>query len=321
MNSVLVTGVSGFVGSALSRRLLSDGWHVRGTIRSAEGSGRIPPGVEVVRIPMINRATDWSKVLAGINTVVHLAARVHVMSEASRDPLGAFREVNVAGTERLARAAARAGVNRLLFMSSVKVNGERTYDRPFTETDIPAPEDPYGMSKREAEEVLHRISTETGLDVVILRPPLVYGPGVKANFLRLLRFIDRNIPLPLGTIKNRRSMIYLENLVDAVVVCCSHDAARKETFLVSDGEDISTPELIRMIGGAMGKKVLLFPFPLSFLRILLTLTGKRAEVDRLVGTLCIDIHKMKKTLSWNPPFSMKEGIERTVAWYTSHEGA
>lgn len=311
----LVTGANGFIGSILCKRLLGDGYWVRGSVRTNKGLSILPKGVDAVKIDSVGPETNWSKALTGISTVVHLAARVHIMKDAATDPLSEFRNINVAGTEHLADMAAKVGVKRFVFLSTIKVNGEQTTDRPFTEIDSPYPVDPYAISKWEAEQALLKISKETKLEVVVLRPPLVYGPGVKANFFRLLQLVDRGIPLPFLNIDNRRSLIYIGNLVDAIIACCINPNAKGETFLVSDGEDVSTPELIRMIALAMDKNPKLFPFPQAFLRVLGTLTGKKEEIDRLFGSLCIDNSKIRKVLNWEPPFSMRDGIQETVKWH------
>lgn len=290
----------------------SNGWHVRGTVRSIEQAASLPAGVEVVQIESIGPDTDWSDALAGVDTVVHLAARVHVMNDRVADPLSAFRQVNVAGTERLARMAADAGVKRLVFLSTVKVNGEKTEKHLFTEEHTPQPQDPYAISKFEAEQALHNISDATGLEIVILRSPLVYGPGVKANFLRLLNMVNKNIPLPLSMVNNKRSMIYIGNLIDAIIKCIENPNAANQTFLVSDGQDVSTPELIRMIAKAMGKKARLFPCPVSFLKMIGKVAGKSDEIERLTGSLQIDSAKIKSTLNWTPPYTIEEGSMETV---------
>ena len=310
---VLVTGATGFVGTALVSRLVDSGrFGVRAAVRRE--SGELLAVVEQVVAGNLTPNTDWQQALVGVDAVVHLAARVHVMNDTASDPLSAFRQVNVAGTERLARIAATKGVKRFVYISSVKVNGE-SCEKPFTEQSIPAPEDPYGVSKWETEQILHRVAEETGLEVVILRPPLVYGPGVKANFLSLFKIVDRGIPLPLAGINNQRSLIYLENLVDAIIKCIEHPNAANQTFLLSDGQDVSTPELIRMIASAMGKKPRLAPCPPVVLKFLGKLTGKSLEVKRLIGSLQIDNSKIKKVLNWQRPFTMEEGIAETVKWY------
>ena len=310
---VLVTGATGFVGTALVSRLVDSGrFGVRAAVQRE--SGELLAVVEQVVAGNLTPNTDWQQALVGVDAVVHLAARVHVMNDTASDPLSAFRQVNVAGTERLARIAATKGVKRFVYISSVKVNGE-SCEKPFTEQSIPAPEDPYGVSKWETEQILHRVAEETGLEVVILRPPLVYGPGVKANFLSLFKIVDRGIPLPLAGINNQRSLIYLENLVDAIIKCIEHPNAANQTFLLSDGQDVSTPELIRMIASAMGKKPRLAPCPPVVLKFLGKLTGKSLEVKRLIGSLQIDNSKIKKVLNWQRPFTMEEGIAETVKWY------
>ncbi len=247
--------------------------------------------------------------------IIHLAARVHIMRDSSPEGMEAYRETNVRGTVELARAAAGAGARRFIYMSSVKVNGERTGDAPFRETDLPHPVDPYGVSKWEAEQALVRISAETGMEVVILRPPLVYGPHVKANFLRLLRWVDHGIPLPLASVRNRRSMIYLGNLVDAIITCIDHPAVAGHTYLLSDGEDVSTPDLIRRMAMAFGKSARLWPLPAVGLRTLGALSGKRAEVERLLDSLQVDSSQFRQDAGWQPPFTLAQGVAQTVNWY------
>lgn len=310
----LVSGANGFVGQALCKRMVADGMQVIGTVRSANEADKLPKGVSIFLIKSIGRDTDWSDALAEVDTVVHLAARVHVMNDTSSDPLSAFRQVNVAGTERLARMAAATGIKRFVYISSIKVNGEGR-DRPFTEQDLPAPDDPYGLSKWEAEQILHRVAKETGLEVVILRPPLIYGPGVKANFFNLLKFLDRSIPLPLSSVNNRRSLIYVGNLVDTIIACLTHPMAVGQTYLVSDDEDVSTPELIRRVAAALGRPARLFPFPPSLMLLAGKLLGKMDAVERLVSSLTIDSSKIRLDLGWKPPYTMDQGLRETMAWY------
>jgi nucleoside-diphosphate-sugar epimerase len=312
--NVFVTGATGFVGTALLRRLNQESYHLRAAVRPGWRGERLPSTVETVVAPSLSETSDYFRVLQGIDVVVHLAARVHVMADDAVDPLAEFRKVNVAGTERLARQAAAAGVRRLLFLSSVKVNGEGSM-RPYREEDPPAPEDPYGVSKREAEELLRRVAAETGLDVVIIRPPLVYGPGVKANFLRLLETVRRGTPLPFSSINNKRSFIGLENLVDAIATCTAHPLAAGRTYLVSDGDDVSTPELVRKIASACDAPARLFPVPVPFMRLGGLLAGKRKAVDRLVGSLTVDTTKIRRELGWRPPFSMEQGLAETADWF------
>jgi UDP-glucose 4-epimerase len=260
----------------------------------------------------INAATDWQPALPGCNAVVHLAARVHVMNDKAQDPLALYRATNTEGTLNLARQAAQAGVERFIFISTIKVNGEGR-DEPYRESDAPAPEDAYAISKREAEQGLLQIAQDTGLEVVILRPPLVYGPGVKANFLRLLRTVERGWPLPLGAIRNRRSLLYLGNFVDAIRVCVEHPAAAGQTFLLDDGEAVSTPDLIRAVAHAMGRSARLLAVPVGVLELAGLLLGKRAAVARLAGSLHVDSSFIRSRLGWVPPYSMDAGLAATVA--------
>lgn len=224
--------------------------------------------------------------------------------------------MNVVGTEHLARSAAAKGVKRLIFVSSIKVNGEITYDdQQFSETNEPLPQDPYGMSKFEAEQALRIIAKETGLEVVAVRPPLIYGAGVKGNFMQMLKVIAKGIPLPLASVHNRRSLVYVENLVDALIVCATHPAAAGQTYLVSDGEDISTPDLLRRLGDAMGRPARLFPCPPALLKLAGRMTGKSNQIDRLLGSLQIDSGKIRSELNWIPPYSLQQGLQATAEWY------
>jgi nucleoside-diphosphate-sugar epimerase len=259
---------------------------------------------------------ETKSVLQGVQAVVHLAARVHVMADDAVDPLREFRRVNRDWTERLARAAALQGVRRFVYLSSIKVNGERS-TRPFTEQDTPNPEDPYGISKWEAEQALARVSSQTGLEIVVIRSPLVYGPGVGGNVLQLLHTIRRGIPLPLASVHNRRSLIYLGNLADALACCVKDVRAAGQTYLVSDGEDLSTPELIRQLAKALGLPVRLWPVPLSMLRWIGSVPGKRAMIDRLLSALQVDSSKIRKELDWCPPYSVDQGFSETATWYSA----
>lgn len=313
---VLVTGANGFIGRKLCLSLEGHGYAVRAAVREPLLTTGLSKATDVAAVGVIGTETDWSDALHGVETVVHLAARVHVLREKARNPLAEFRLVNVAGTERLARMAASAGVRRLVYVSSIKVNGERTHESPFTEADTPEPRDAYGLSKWEAEQALSKIASETGLEVVIVRPPLVYGPGVGGNFLRMMDWVNRGLPLPLGSIRNSRSLIYLGNLVDALVTCVSHPRAAGKTFLVSDGEDVSTPELIRRLAQAMERRSCLLSFPPVLLRLAGSLTGKSAEVERLLSSLRVDSSKICHELQWTPPFSMTQGLLETMAWYS-----
>jgi nucleoside-diphosphate-sugar epimerase len=313
--SVLVTGVNGFVGQALTRYLMMSGMKVVGAVRNNASMLCHAEGLDFIEVGEINALTNWVKALTGVDAVIHLAARVHVMQEASSDPLAEFRKVNVAGTERLAREAASAGVRRFVYVSTIKVNGEQTERVPFTETDLPNPQDPYGISKWEAERMLQRVAQETGLEVVIVRPPLVYGPQVRGNFLRLLNLVKRGMPLPFGAINNCRSLIYLGNFVDALKVCLTHPNAANKIFLVKDAEDVSTPRLIRVLAEALGKNAQLLPVPPSWMRMAGGLAGKSGEVERLLGSLVLDDSAIRRELGWKPPFSMREGLRETAEWF------
>lgn len=329
--NVLVTGATGFVGAALVRRLLSDGDHrIRAAVRSDGAS--LPTGVEAITVGDIGPTTRWQHAVTGVDTVIHLAARVHVMRDDAVDPLAQFRRVNVDGTLRLARAAAAAGVSRLIFLSSVKVNGEgrlgssadssRTGGRhgSYSETDAPAPRDAYGMSKWEAETGLRAIAAETGIAIVILRPPLIYGPGVKANFLNMMQWLCRRVPLPLGAVHNKRSLVALDNLVDLITVCVNHDAAANETFLVSDGEDLSTTELLVRLSAALGVRPRLIPVPAHILMPAAVLLGMRALAERLLGTLRVDSTRVREVLGWRPPVPIDDALKRTADAYIAKRG-
>jgi len=289
--SLLITGGTGFVGQALVKRL-----------------DELPVCL-ATRVDSVN----WDKVLVGITTVVHLAARVHVMHDTAADPLAAFRVVNVESTLNLARQAAAAGVKRFVFTSSVKVNGEATPPgRAFTESHAPNPQDAYGLSKHEAEQGLRQLSADTGMEVVIIRPPLVYGPGVKANFAALMRAVQRGWPLPLGAVHNQRSLVALDNLVDLIVTCITHPQAANQTFLVSDGQDLSTTELVRGMAKAAGVPARLLPVPVWALQAGASLLGKGDAVQRLCGNLQVDISKARSLLGWVPPVSVEEGLRRAM---------
>ncbi|MBF0557319.1 MAG: NAD-dependent epimerase/dehydratase family protein [Nitrospirae bacterium] len=313
---VLVTGANGFVGRALCDALLKNGHYVRGAVRSKEKVFHAG-GIDFCSVGDIGPDTEWRGAMEGIDIVVHLAGRAHITNKAEIDGDKLLQEIDSIGAERLGHAAAKAGISRIVYLSTVKVCGDRTEDRPFTEIDLPRPADTYGFFKMKAEEALRHIGGKEGTEIVIVRPPLVYGPGVKANFLRLLDIISHGFPLPFALVDNSRSFIYLGNLVDAIVICVEHPSAAGNIFLVSDGRDVSTPQLIRMIAAAMGKRARLVPVPAALLSILGRLTGKRAEVERLTGSLRIDSSKIRKTLNWGPPFTMEEGVHETVKWYMS----
>jgi nucleoside-diphosphate-sugar epimerase len=264
--------------------------------------------------------TDWTSMLTGCGSIVHLAAHVHKRRDRAHGSASALWRVNVEGTEALARAAARSGVRRFVFLSSIKVNGEYTLGRPFSEQDPIAPVDEYGASKAEAEARLRKIAADTGMEVVILRPPLVYGPGVKANFLSLLKAVDAGLPLPLSSIDNRRSLIYVGNLVSAIEISLTHPAAANRTFLVADGEDVSTPELARRLARSLGVSPRLIPMPVWMLRLAGRLTGKHAAVDRLASSLQVDSTCIRTALHWQPPFTMTAGLTETARWWRATAG-
>jgi nucleoside-diphosphate-sugar epimerase len=313
---LLVTGASGFIGRALCESLAASGRAPRRAVR--QPSAGTP---DSSAIGDIGPDTDWKSALEGVRCVVHLIARTHVLRETAADPLSEYRRINVMGTERLAREAAASGVRRLVFLSSVKVNGEHTSTRPYTEDDMPQPEDAYGISKLEAEQALARIAGETRLEIVVLRPPLVYGPGVKGNFLRLMDIVTRGVPLPLGSAINHRSLVYVGNLVDAVIKAIDAPQAAGRVYLVSDGEDVSTPELIREIAKALGVDTRLFPCPTPLLRIAGMLSGRGAETARLIGSLQVDSSRIRRELGWHPRFRLEQGLAETARWYRARIGA
>lgn len=314
---ILVTGANGFIGKALCEKLLADGWPVVGAVRTDRAAGNLPAGIESLTIGDIGPHTRWKAALSGVDSVIHLAARVHVLEEAESDAISAYRQVNVAGTQCLAQTAADMGVRRFIFMSSVKVNGDGK-PAPYTEHDRPMPTDPYGISKYEAEQALQEISGRTGLELVVLRPPLVYGPHVKANFLQLLNLVAKGVPLPLARVKNKRSLVSMANLMDALTTCILHPKAAGRTYLVSDGADISVPGLIKKIALALGKPPLVFPFPIALLRLLAKILGKTDPVKRLLDSLTVNSSKIRSDLDWTPPFTMEDGLKETAKWYLRH---
>ncbi|RJX30714.1 MAG: SDR family oxidoreductase [Oxalobacter sp.] len=305
MEKILVTGANGFVGGALCKHLDKTDKDVIRAVRSITSPNE-------TEFDGIDPDGKYDAVLTEVDVVIHLAARVHVMQDTAANPLDAFREVNTYGTLNLARQAAECGVRRFIFLSSVKVNGE---SGTFSDESAPQPKDPYGVSKWEAEEGLKKICSETGMEVVILRPPLVYGSGVTANFLQLMRAVDRGIPLPLGAIDNRRSLIYIGNLVDVITRCLDHPAVAGKTYLVSDGEDVSTTLLIRKLAKALGRSPRLLPIPSSALRLAGRLLGKGQQMDRLLDSLAVDAGSICKDLDWKPPFTMDEGLKAATEWY------
>ncbi len=311
---ILVTGATGFVGQALCQRLLETGHAVRCAIRGGEGGAALPAGCETSVVGSIGPETYWAEAVKGTELVIHLAARVHVMRESVPDPLAEFRKVNTEGTRRLAESAAAHGVKRLVYISTIKVNGEKS-DAPFRESDRPAPQDPYGISKFEAESVLWEIGKRSGLEIVVIRPPLIYGPGVKANFRNLMNIVHRGVPLPFGTIRNHRRMVYLGNLVDIILCCSWHPSAAGEVFLAGDEESVSTPELVARIAESMGKKARLVSVPAGLIKWAGRISGKSAAVERLFGDLNLDIGKLEAKLGWKPPYDMKSGLRTTAEWF------
>ena len=305
MTRVLVTGASGFIGTAVCIDALAKGWKVRGAVRSEHKP--LAEGVERWPIPDLREAA-WERALEGVDAVIHLAGIAHQLHAQNAEQV--YHAVNCAATERLARAAARAGVRRFVFASSIKVNGESTApDQPFRADDVPRPQDRYARSKWQAEQALAEIAASTGLQTVAIRSPLVYGPGVGANFLRLMRLVDSAFVLPFGSVRNRRSLVYAGNLSGLMLLCASSFAAAGKTLLVCDGEDLGTPELVRRIAKSLGRRARLWPFPPSLLP------------DKLVQSLVIDAGETRRGLQWQPKFSVDEGLAHTAGWYRSRRSA
>ncbi|MEQ8182878.1 UDP-glucose 4-epimerase family protein [Marinobacter salarius] len=305
MSKVMATGATGFIGSGLVKRLTGRGVQVVAPVRSQAASDIGPV------VGDIDGYTDWRGTLQNVNAVVHSAARAHVMRDGATDPLAEFRKVNVEGTLNLARQAVEAGVKRFVYLSSIKVNGEQTSKgSSFSEEDTPAPEDSYGISKMEAEQALRELSRDSDMAVVIVRPPLVYGPGVKGNFAKIIKLVEKGLPLPLGALHNKRSLVALDNLLDLIVTCIDHPAAANQVFLAGDGQDISTTELLQGVGQVMGKPVRLVPVPNGMLMFGAGLLGKKAVAQRLLGSLQVDISKARNLLGWEPPISVEEGLRR-----------
>ncbi len=311
--SILLTGATGFVGKQLFN-FLKETYSIKVALHRSPKESSFFSKQKIIR--SITSKTDWKWLLEDVNTVIHLAARVHVMDDKADDPLAEFRKVNVHGTVNLARQAADSKVKRFIYLSSVKVCGEQTaYGSAFSENDVPNPIDPYAISKLEAEQELRKIASETGMEVVIIRPPLVYGPGVKANFLRMMEWLCKGVPLPLGAVQNKRSLVGLDNLIDFISACIEHPAAADEIFFVSDGEDISTTELLKRTARALGVPARLLPVPPRLLKVAAKLTGKTELSQRLLGNLQVDISRAKKVLGWRPPFSLDQELEKTARWF------
>ena len=312
---ILVTGATGLVGNALVQRLISNDESQRVVVAVRQVGLKWPEKVLPCIIEDLSPSTDWYIALQDISVVVHCAARVHIMNETAIDSITAFRSVNVDGTLNLARQSIAAGVKLFVFISSAKVNGDSTVlGRPFTEDDTPNPQDAYGKSKFEAELSLRQISTDTGMKVIIIRPPLVYGPGVKANFAALMRSVQRGLPLPLAGLHNQRSFVALDNLVDFILTCIIHPKAANQTFLVSDGRDLSTTELVRGMAQAAGLPSRLLPLPMWALQAVASLMSKGDVVQRLCGNLQVDISKARTLLGWVPPVSVEEGLQLAMLY-------
>lgn len=311
---VLVTGATGFIGRIFCDTLFRSGYVVRAALRNDRA---VPSYVsETVVIGDIGATTEWKAALSGVDSVVHLAARVHVLHD-SHYSSSLYVETNARGTHRLANAAADAGVSRFVYLSSVKVNGEETADRAHASSDNPCPQDDYGASKLLAEKSLMEVVARTGMQVAIVRPPIVYGAGVRANFLRLMQWVDRQWPIPLGAVQNRRSLVSVWNLCDLLVNLLQNPVAPGRIWMVSDGEDLSTSDLVRRIGHAMGRRVRLLPVPISILRLCGGLIGRKREIARLCDSLRVDMAPTRLELRWSPPMTVDEALIRTVAWYVT----
>lgn len=314
-HAVLVTGATGFIGPVVCARLLQLGYQVKVVVRDLERSKALPYAIERVVVPGISGTTDWADILAGAVGIIHLASAAERAGLGTGAQIEHLRSVNVAGSVRLAHAASAAGVRRFVNISTLKVNGETSNADGCSENDKPAPQGPYAISKWEAEQRLHEVAAQTGIELVTLRPPLVYGPGVKGNFLRLMNLVSRGVPLPLASIGNRRSLIYVENLVDAILHCLARPEAAGQTYLMSDGEDVSTPELVRGIAAALGVQPRLLPCPVALLRLGAAALGHAGDVTRLLGSLQVDASLIRRELGWRPPFTLVQGLAETARWY------
>lgn len=315
-NKILITGATGFVGSHLLQMALTQNRTIVCPVRSGNSSSDLKTPI----IGSIDRNTDWHAHLSDVRTVIHCAARVHVMNDTVADPLAAFREVNLYGTLRLAEQAAAAGVNQFIYLSSVKVNGEMTEPgQAFTENDKPQASDPYGISKQEAEAALMELGQRTGMAITIIRPPLVYGKGVAANFLSLLIWVKRQIPLPLASIHNQRSFVFVKNLTDFILHCVQNPQAYNQVFLISDGEDLSTTELLREAAKALEVPSRLLPFPAGLINFAANLIGKKNIADRLCQSLRVDSSKARQRMQWTPPYSVQQGLRESAASLVSSD--
>lgn len=309
LEKTLITGATGFVGRALIERMLADRRAVRAAVRTLPAE--LPQQVEPVAVGDIGPETDWKRAVDAVDTVVHLAARVHMTGEEATRSLPLFRAVNGAASETLARAAREAGVRRFVLLSTTTVYGDRSPGRPFDESSPPAPASPYAQSKLEAEQLVARALAGSPTELVVLRPPLVYGPNAKGNFARLVRLVQRGVPLPLASVRNRRSLVFVDNLVDAIVRALDHPGAAGRTYVVSDGEDLSTPELIARTAAALGRPSPLFRFPPALLRLAGALVGRGDEISRLLDDMAVDSSRIREELGWTPPFTVDEGLARS----------
>lgn len=310
---ILITGTTGFIGSALTQHLHQQGYPLTAIVRRL--SDTLPTTIQQMPIGDLLPNTDWIAALLNVDTLIHLAARAHILKDQATDPLAAFRETNTYATLNLAQQAANAGVRRFIFISSISVNGNQTFGKPFTATDTPNPAEPFAISKHEAEIGLRQIAAETGIEVVIIRSPLVYGTNAPGNFGQLIKTVARGIPLPLGSIHNQRSLVALPNLIDLITTCIDHPTAANQTFLVADGEDLSTTQLLQRLSLALGKPARLLPVPQKLLEISLNLLGKHAIAQRLCGNLQVDISKTRDLLGWTPPVSVDEALRQTAEAY------
>ena len=319
--TIFVTGANGFVGRALCAQADALGYRVKAATRTPYD---FAGNVQNILIPSLGMQSpqdpagvcSLEQALQGVDTVVHLAARVHVMKESAQDAIGAYRAINVAGSLELAKAAIQAGVRRFIYISSIKVNGESTSkNHPFTAQDAPAPEDPYGLSKWEAEQALEKLAQQAGMELVIIRPPLVYGPGVGANFATMIKVLGYQLPLPLASINNLRSMVSVDNLVSLILTCARHACAPGQVFLVSDGQDVSLSLLLRKLIGLLKVRTWLFPVPSALLNWIAQVLGKGAVAQRLCQSLQVDIQATQEILQWNPPVTLDQGLQKTVQWY------
>ncbi|MDB9312972.1 NAD-dependent epimerase/dehydratase family protein [Spirulina sp. CS-785/01] len=312
MNQILVTGITGFIGTHLLSCLIQQNYSLNITTRNIHPE--TSPKITTVKIADINEVTNWDEALTNIDTVIHLAARAHLLQDNATNPEAEFHKTNTAATANLVQQSIAAGVKHFIFISSIGAMATLS-PYPLTESSPCTPDTPYGRSKLQAEQALKELCANSSMTWTILRPPLIYGPRNPGNMARLLKLVNTGLPLPLGAINNRRSLLYVGNLVDAIITCLSHPNAKNQTFLISDGEDLSTPDLIRQIGQAMGKTPLLLPIPPTLLTSLAKPLGKQETVNRLIGSLPINSQKIRTTLNWTPPVTVSQGLQDTVNWY------